>query len=197
MHFFQAHYFSILYFLNKFKDKLKATYMAWCPYNDNVTQKYLTEMRRLARDKIPFLSTMQLRAITLDWWPDGGNFIPLNIHENDRPTCDETSYPPTNLLIILNNYLMGPPFLKDKCFIAFLGDPWEKHLEGSYIGFYLLPKINPSGPSSPSSHRMRDNLLLGKYTLKSQEVRKWGEIVMESGKYGREQYDGYSREFLV
>jgi hypothetical protein len=92
---------------------------------------------------------------------------------------------------------VGPPFLKDKRFIAFLGDPWAKHLEGSYIGFYLLPNINPSGPSAPSSHRMRDNPFLGQYTLKSQEIRKWGEIVMESGKYGRERYDGSSREFLV
>jgi hypothetical protein len=44
---------------------------------------------------------------------------------------------------------------------------------------------------------MRDNPFLGQYTLKSQEIRKWGEIVMESGKYGWERYDGYSREFLV
>jgi hypothetical protein len=92
---------------------------------------------------------------------------------------------------------VGPPFLKDKCFIAFLGDPWDKHLEGSYIGFYLLPNINPSGPSTPSSHRMRDNPFLGQYTLKYQEIRKWGKILMEIGKYGWEQYDGSSREFLV
>jgi hypothetical protein len=72
-----------------------------------------------------------------------------------------------------------------------------KHLEGSYIGFYLLPNINLYGPSSPSSHRMRDNPFLGQYTLKSQETRKWGEIVMEISKYGRERYDGSSREFLV
>jgi hypothetical protein len=44
---------------------------------------------------------------------------------------------------------------------------------------------------------MRDNRFLGQYSLKSQEIRKWGEIMMESGKYGREQYDGSSREFLV
>jgi hypothetical protein len=44
---------------------------------------------------------------------------------------------------------------------------------------------------------MRDNPFLGQYTLKSQEIRKWGEIVMESGKYGWEGYDGSSREFLV
>jgi hypothetical protein len=92
---------------------------------------------------------------------------------------------------------VGPPLLKDKCFIAFLGVPRAKHLEGSYIGFYFLPNINPSGPVAPSSHRMRDNPVLGQYTLKSQEIRTWGEIVMESGKYGREWYDGSSKDFLV
>jgi hypothetical protein len=44
---------------------------------------------------------------------------------------------------------------------------------------------------------MRDNPFLGQYTLKSQEICKWGEIVMDSGKYGREQYDGSSRDLLV
>jgi hypothetical protein len=44
---------------------------------------------------------------------------------------------------------------------------------------------------------MRDNPFLGQYTLKSQEIRKWGETVMESGKYGQEWYDASSREFLV
>jgi hypothetical protein len=70
---------------------------------------------------------------------------------------------------------------------------------GRFIqGFYLLPNINPSGPSTPSSHRMRENPFLGQYTLKSQEIRKWrGRIKMESGKYGREWYDGSLREFLV
>ena len=82
---------------------------------------------------------------------------------------------------------MGPPLLKDKHFIAFLGDPWAKHLEGLYIGFYLLPNNSSSGPLAPSSHRMRGNPFLGQYTLKSQEIRKWGEIVMETP----------SREFLV
>jgi hypothetical protein len=50
---------------------------------------------------------------------------------------------------------------------------------------------------NPSSHRMRDNPFLGQYTLKSQEIRKWREIMMESGKYGRERYDGSLREFIV
>jgi hypothetical protein len=44
---------------------------------------------------------------------------------------------------------------------------------------------------------MRDNPFLGQYTLKSQEIRKWREIMMEIGKYGWEQYDGSLREFLV
>jgi hypothetical protein len=64
-------------------------------------------------------------------------------------------------------------------------------------GFYLLPNINPYGPSTPSSHRMRDNTFLGQYTLKSQEIRKWWGMMMESFKYGREQYDGSLWEFLV
>jgi hypothetical protein len=44
---------------------------------------------------------------------------------------------------------------------------------------------------------MRDNPFLGQYTLKSQEISKWRGTMMESGKYGREWYDGYLREFLV
>jgi hypothetical protein len=44
---------------------------------------------------------------------------------------------------------------------------------------------------------MRANPFLGQYTLKSQEIRKWKETMMESGKYGRELYDGSSREFPV
>jgi hypothetical protein len=35
---------------------------------------------------------------------------------------------------------------------------------------------------------MRDNPFLGQYTLKSQEIRKWRGIMMESGKYGWEWY---------
>ena len=124
--------------------------MAWCPDNDNVTQKNLVEMRRLDRDEAPFFSAMQLRDITLDWRPDDGNFIPIDTHDHDKSTRDETSYPPTNPLSILSFILVGPPFLIEKCFIAFLGDPWVKHLEGSYIGFYLLPNDNPSGLSTPS-----------------------------------------------
>jgi hypothetical protein len=92
---------------------------------------------------------------------------------------------------------MGPHLLKDKCFIIFLGDPWVKHIEGLYILFYLLPNINPFESSSSSSHRMRDNPFLGQYTLKYQKIRRWGEIVMKSGKYGREWYVVSLREFLV
>jgi hypothetical protein len=69
---------------------------------------------------------------------------------------------------------------------------------GRFIqGFYLLPNINPCGPLAPYSHRMRDNPFLGQYNLKSQEIRKWRVIMMESGNSGRERYDGSLREFLV
>jgi hypothetical protein len=44
---------------------------------------------------------------------------------------------------------------------------------------------------------MRDNPFLGQYTLKSQEIRKWRGIMMESGKYGREWYYGSLRDFPV
>jgi hypothetical protein len=67
MQFFQAHRFSIICFFHNLRDKLKAIFLAWCPDNDNVTHKYLVEMRRMARDETPFLSAMQLRAITLAW----------------------------------------------------------------------------------------------------------------------------------
>jgi hypothetical protein len=153
---------------------LKATVLAWCPDNDSVIHKYLAEMRRPARDETPFLSIVQLRDITLAWWPDDGNVIPRDTHDHDRLTLDETSYPPTNPLSILSFILVGPPFLTDKRFIAFLGDPSMKHMEGLYIGFYHLPNNNPFGPSTPSSHRMRENPSLGQYTLKSQDIRKWG-----------------------
>jgi hypothetical protein len=161
-------------FLSCFKDELKATILAWCLDNDNVIHKYLAEMRRLARDETPFLSFVQLRATTLAWWPYDGNSILLDTHDRDRSSHDETSYYPTNPLGILSFILVGPPFLTYKFFISFLGNPWVKHLEGLYIGFYLLPKNNSSGPSTPSSHRMRENPFLYQYTLKSQEIRKWG-----------------------
>jgi hypothetical protein len=151
-------------FLSCFKDELKAIVLAWCPDNDNATHKYLVEMRRLAHDETPFLSVVQLRATALAWWPDDDNVILLDTHDHDSPTQDENSYPPTNPLRILSFILMGTPFLTDKCFISFLGDPWEKHLEGLHIGFYLLPNNNPYGPSSPYSYRMRDIPFLGQYT---------------------------------
>jgi hypothetical protein len=44
---------------------------------------------------------------------------------------------------------------------------------------------------------MRDNPFSGQYTLKSKEIRKCRGIMMESGKYGWEQYDGSLRESLV
>jgi hypothetical protein len=61
------YYFSILCFFHKFKEKLKATALAWCLDNVSVTHKYVVEMRRLACDETPFLSTMQLGAITMAW----------------------------------------------------------------------------------------------------------------------------------
>ena len=68
-------------------------------------------MRRLARDETPFLSTMQLRAITLVWRLDDGNVLPLDIHGHDRSARDETSYPSNNLLNILY-YIVGPLYSK-------------------------------------------------------------------------------------
>jgi hypothetical protein len=58
MHFFQAHPLAILCFFHVLKDELKAIVLAWCLDNDNVTDKYLAEMRRLARDETPFLSVV-------------------------------------------------------------------------------------------------------------------------------------------
>jgi hypothetical protein len=67
MHFFQAHFFSIHCFFHVLKYALEAIVLAWCPDNDSVTHKYLVEMKRLACDETPFLSAMQMRAITLAW----------------------------------------------------------------------------------------------------------------------------------
>ena len=91
---------------------MKATILAWCPNNDNVTQKYLVEMRRLAHYEPPFLLVVQLRATTLSWWPDDGDVISLDTHDHDRLTHDETSYPPTNPLSIPSFILVGPLFLQ-------------------------------------------------------------------------------------
>jgi hypothetical protein len=44
---------------------------------------------------------------------------------------------------------------------------------------------------------MRENPFLGQNTLKSQEIRKWGERVTQSVKFNWEWYSGSSREFLV
>jgi hypothetical protein len=100
-------------------------------------------MKRLPRDETPFLSVVQPRATTLAWWPDDGNVIPLSTHDRDSSARDETSYPPTNPLRILSFILVGPPFLTKKHFIAFLGDPWAKHLECLYIGFHLFNQQQP------------------------------------------------------
>jgi hypothetical protein len=58
MQFFQAHYLAIVCVFHVLKDELKATVLAWCLDNDSVTHKYLSEMRRLARDETPFLSVV-------------------------------------------------------------------------------------------------------------------------------------------
>jgi len=46
---------------------------------------------------------------------------------------------------------------------------------GRFIyGFYFLPNTNPSRPLASSSHRMRDNPLLGQYTLKVPSDKEMG-----------------------
>jgi hypothetical protein len=65
--FFQSHPLAILCFFHVLKDELKGTVLGWCPDNDNVTEKYLAEMKMMARDETPFLSAMQPRAISLAW----------------------------------------------------------------------------------------------------------------------------------
>jgi hypothetical protein len=60
------------------------------------------------------------------------------------------------------------------CFIAFLGDPLAKHLEGLYKAFIFYPTPIP----------------LGLWLIMVGEM-------MESGKYGKEWYDGSLREFPV
>jgi hypothetical protein len=81
---------------------------------------------------------------------------------------------------------MGPLSFKDKRFIAFLGDPWAKHLEGSYMAFIFYPTPNLLGLYPLLPIELRDNPFLGQYTLKSQEIRKWRGIMMENDKYGWE-----------
>jgi hypothetical protein len=137
-------------FFSCFKDELKAIVLPCCPDNDSVTHKYLAEMRRLDHDETSFISFVQLRSTTLAWWPDDGNSIILHTHDHDSSDHDETSYPPTNLVIFLSFILVGPPFLTYTHFNYFLGDPKEKHLEGLYIGFYILPNNIPSSTLSPS-----------------------------------------------
>jgi hypothetical protein len=52
---FQAHPLSIFHLFYVLKDEFKDTVLVWCPDNDNVTHKYLAEMRRLDCDETPFL----------------------------------------------------------------------------------------------------------------------------------------------
>jgi hypothetical protein len=42
-------------------------------------------------------------------------------------------------------YIMGPLLFKDKCFIAFLGDPWAKHMEHLHKAFIFYPTPNLLG----------------------------------------------------
>jgi hypothetical protein len=84
-------------------------------------------------------------------------------------------------------YIVGPILFKDKCFIAFLGDAWAKHLE-VYISILSFTQHQPLWAFIP---------FLGQYTLKSQEIRKWRRKMMKSGKYGWERYDGSLRELSV
>jgi hypothetical protein len=84
MHFFQAHSLAILCFFHVLKDELKNIVLAWCPNNDSVTHKCLAKMRRLAPDETPLLSIVELRDTTLAWWPNDGNFVPLDTHYHDR-----------------------------------------------------------------------------------------------------------------
>jgi hypothetical protein len=121
MQFFQAYRFAILFFFHVFKDELKAIVLAWYPNKDNVTHEYFAEMRMLARDETPFLSVVQLRATTLDWWLDDGILIQVDTHDHDRLACDETSYRPSNPLSILSFTLVVPLFLPNKHFIDFFG----------------------------------------------------------------------------
>jgi hypothetical protein len=67
MDFFQAHFIIIHCLFHVLKYDLKSMVLAWCRDSKSVTHKYLVEMKRLARDETMFLSTMQLRAITLAW----------------------------------------------------------------------------------------------------------------------------------
>jgi hypothetical protein len=100
MHFFKYHLLSIHYLFYVLRNDLKAIVLTWCVDNDSVIHKYLTGMRRLAHDEMPFLSVFQLRAISLVWWPYDGNVIPQNTHDRDRIARDDTRHPPTKPLRI-------------------------------------------------------------------------------------------------
>jgi hypothetical protein len=54
--FFQAHILAIIYLFHVLRNDLKVTFLAWCADNENITHKYIAEMRRMARDETPFLS---------------------------------------------------------------------------------------------------------------------------------------------
>jgi hypothetical protein len=106
--------------------------------------------------------------------------------------------PPILQLYLLNilYYIVGP--LYSKISISFIS--WVilgKSIWKVYIRILCFTQHQPLWDFSPSSHRMRDNPFLGQYTLKSQEIRKCTGIMMESGMYDHERYDGSLREFPV
>jgi hypothetical protein len=57
------------------------------------------------------------------WFGDqiDGSVIPLHSHGHNRPTHDETSYPPTNTLSVYLSYSFH--FLTENNFTSFLGIP--------------------------------------------------------------------------
>ena len=59
-------------------------------------------------------------------------------------------------------YIVGPILFKDKCFIAFLGDPWVKHLESLYKYFIFpwnggQPLLGSIHPKIPRDKKMEGN----------------------------------------
>jgi hypothetical protein len=59
--------FLLLLVIFIFKGRDRGHYPGLVTKGDNVTHKYFTEMRRLARDETPFLLAMTPRATTLVW----------------------------------------------------------------------------------------------------------------------------------
>jgi hypothetical protein len=66
---FQAHLCLLSFYLIAFSFKrlVRGHCLGVVTSGDNVTHKHFTEMRRLARDEIPFLLAMPPRATTMAW----------------------------------------------------------------------------------------------------------------------------------